>query len=137
MTGGNGRTPGEIIPADGDITVNEGREAATVTVKNTGDRAVQIGSHYHFFEVNHALEFDREQAFGMHLDVPAGASVRFEPGDEIDVDLVAFGGKRRILGLNGLTDGSTILEPNRQTALRRLNEWQSDRRDTERKGEEE
>lgn len=120
-------SPGEIMPADGEITINEGRETATVTVENTGDRAVQVGSHYHFFEANHALSFDREQAFGMRLDVPAGASVRFEPGEEIDIDLVTFAGKRRIIGHNGLTEGVTTLESSRKAALKRADEWLEER----------
>jgi urease subunit beta len=98
--------PGEILPAAGAVTINEGRHTATVTVGNTGDRPVQVGSHAHFFEVNRALSFDRETAFGMRLDIPAGTAVRFEPGETTDVDLVAVGGKRRVTGLNGLTNGS-------------------------------
>jgi urease subunit beta len=99
--------PGAVDPGDGSVTINEGRETTAVTVANTGDRPVQVGSHFHFFEANRALSFDREAAFGMRLDIPAGTAVRFEPGEEVDVDLVAFGGKRRVSGLNGLTDGAT------------------------------
>ena len=98
--------PGEVLLADGDVVLNEGRETATVTVRNLGDRPVQVGSHYHFFEVNPELEFDRRASFGMRLDIPAGTAVRFEPGDEQSVDLVAFGGNREVHGLNNLTDGS-------------------------------
>ena len=94
------------IIADEPIEINAGRPALTLSVWNTGDRAIQVGSHFHFFEVNRALEFDREAAFGMRLDVPAGTAVRFEPGDRKDVPLVAIGGVRRVRGLNGLTDGS-------------------------------
>ncbi len=83
-----------------------GRPTRTLSVWNTGDRAIQVGSHFHFFEVNRALRFDREAAFGMRLDVPAGTAVRFEPGDRKDVTLVTIGGARRVRGLNGLTDGS-------------------------------
>jgi urease subunit beta len=97
--------PGEVVTADGQVTLNEGRTTATVTVANTGDRPVQVGSHFHFFEVNRALAFDREAAFGMRLDIAAGTAVRFEPGEETTVDLVAIGGTRRVQGLNGLTDG--------------------------------
>lgn len=98
--------PGELRADDGTVTLNEGRETATVTVGNTGDRPVQIGSHFHFFEVNAALEFDRETAYGMRLNVPAGTAVRFEPGDAKTVELVAIGGKRRVSGMNGLTNGT-------------------------------
>jgi urease beta subunit len=79
----------------------------SLVVSNTGDRPVQVGSHFHFFEVNRALEFDRGRAFGMHLDIPSGTAVRFEPGDEREVDLVAFGGERAVHGLNLLTEGPT------------------------------
>lgn len=98
--------PGEIRTGDGTVTINEGRETATVTVANTGDRPVQIGSHFHFFEVNAALSFDREAAYGMRLNVPAGTAVRFEPGDSKTVELVSIGGKRRVHGMNGLVNGS-------------------------------
>ena len=104
---GSDLVPGEIEPGEGTVRINEGRETATVTVANTGDRPVQVGSHFHFFEVNRALAFDRKAAFGMRLDVPAGTAVRFEPGDEREVDLVAYGGKQRVSGLNGLVDGAT------------------------------
>ncbi|GAD53462.1 urease beta subunit [Halarchaeum acidiphilum MH1-52-1] len=110
--------PGEIVPGEGDVTINEGRETATVTVANTGDRPVQVGSHFHFFEANAALAFDREAAFGMRLNVPAGTAVRFEPGDERDVDLVAIGGKGRAHGMNGLVNGSVTVDP--AAALERL-----------------
>jgi urease subunit gamma/beta len=102
-----GVEPGEIRPADGDVVLNEGREAVTLTVRNLGDRPVQVGSHFHFFEVNPELEFDRAASFGMRLDIPAGTAVRFEPGDEREVELVAFGGERRVFGLNRLTEGET------------------------------
>jgi len=103
--------PGEIRPGDGTVTLNEGRETAEVTVANTGDRPVQVGSHFHFFEVNPALAFDRAAAFGMRLNVPAGTAVRFEPGAEQTVDLVAVGGSRRAFGMNGLVDGSVGDDP--------------------------
>ena len=114
--------PGEIITADGEIELNAGRRTASVKVTNTGDRPVQIGSHYHFFEVNKALDFDRDASFGMHLDVPAGTAVRFEPGEAKEVDLVAFGGSGEIYGLNSLTDGSHRSEANKQAALTRARE---------------
>lgn len=100
--------PGEVIPAEADVEINAGRESTTLTVANTGDRPIQVGSHFHFFEANRALSFDRRQAFGMRLDIPAGTSVRFEPGDERDVDLVALGGDREVHGLNRLTQGPTM-----------------------------
>jgi len=114
--------PGEIITAAGEIELNAGRRKAGVTVTNTGDRPVQIGSHYHFFEVNKALEFDREASFGMHLDVPAGTAVRFEPGEAKDVALAAFGGSGEIFGLNSLTDGPHGSDADKQAALERARE---------------
>lgn len=110
-------TPGEILPAEGDIEINAGRRKATLRARNTGDRPIQIGSHYHFFEANRALEFDRAVAFGMHLDIPAGTAVRFEPGEEKEVTLAAFGGTGEVHGLNGLTNGSTRSDIVRDQAL--------------------
>lgn len=104
---GEAVVPGELRPADGDIELNAGRRQETLVVRNTGDRPVQVGSHYHFFEVNDALDFDRSSAFGMRLDVPAGTAIRFEPGDEHEVTLVELGGRRRVHGLNRLTEGET------------------------------
>ena len=92
--------PGEIIVAAGDITLNEGREAITLTVANTGDRPVQIGSHYHFAEANAALDFDRKSARGMRLDIAAGTAVRFEPGQTREVQLIAMAGARKVFGFN-------------------------------------
>ena len=92
--------PGEVFTAQGDIILNEGAETLTLTVANTGDRPVQVGSHYHFHETNAALEFDREKARGMRLDIAAGTAVRFEPGQKRDVTLVPMGGKREIYGFN-------------------------------------
>lgn len=109
--------PGEIIAAEGDIEINAGRRKATLRARNTGDRPIQIGSHYHFFEANRALEFDRAQAFGMHLDIPAGTAVRFEPGEEKEVTLAMFGGTGEIHGLNGLTNGSTRSDIVKEQAL--------------------
>ena len=97
--------PGEYVLGKGDLVANEGRRTATVTVANTGDRPIQVGSHFHFFEVNAALKFDRKAAKGMRLNVPAGTAVRFEPGDTKDVILVALAGTREVYGLNGLTQG--------------------------------
>lgn len=94
---------GEIIPANRDIILNEGKQTLEITVSNTGDRPVQVGSHYHFFEVNKCLSFDREKTYGYHLDIPSGTSVRFEPGEEKTVTLTALGGRQRVFGLNDLT----------------------------------
>ncbi len=107
----NGVTPGELQTGEGTVALNDGRETAEVAVANTGDRPVQVGSHFHFFEVNAALAFDRETAFGMRLNVPAGTAVRFEPGDERTVELVAIGGERRAHGMNGLVNGSVDGDP--------------------------
>lgn len=110
--------PGEIIPAQGPgIQLNEGRRRAQVVVRNTGDRAVQVGSHYHFFEANRALEFDRARALGMRLDIPAGTAVRFEPGAEQEVTLVPFGGTGRIIGFSNLVGGSVTAQSTVQAAL--------------------
>lgn len=99
--------PGEYILAEPDIVANEGRETAELTVVNTGDRPIQVGSHFHFFEVNKALRFDRRQTFGMRLNIPAGTAVRFEPGDDKKIRLVRLGGAAKVLGLNALTNGAT------------------------------
>ena len=97
--------PGEYILAGGDIELNRGRAVARVVIRNTGDRPIQVGSHYHFFEVNKALEFDRRAAYGLRLDIPAGTAIRFEPGEEKEVPLVALGGARSVYGHNGLVNG--------------------------------
>ena len=98
--------PGEILPADGDITLNAGRQTVTVSVTNSGDRPVQVGSHYHFFEVNDALVFERDEARGFRLDIPAGTAVRFEPGQARTVRLVAYAGERAVYGFKGRVMGS-------------------------------
>jgi urease subunit gamma/beta len=103
-----GAVPGEVVTAEGEIELSPGREAIELRVENTGDRPVQVGSHYHFFEVNRALRFDRERAFGMHLDIPAGTAVRFEPGEDREVSLVGFGGTGELRGLNRLTEGGEL-----------------------------
>ncbi|NIZ11002.1 MULTISPECIES: urease subunit beta [Rhodobacterales] len=92
--------PGELFPAEGSLTLNEGTEALTLMVANTGDRPVQIGSHYHFAEANEALDFDRDAARGLRLDIAAGTAVRFEPGQRREVNLIPIGGDRRIYGFN-------------------------------------
>jgi len=97
--------PGEIFPADGDITLNEGADAITIMVANTGDRPIQVGSHYHFAETNAGLSFDREAARGMRLDIASGTAVRFEPGQAREVRLVPYGGLRRVFGFNQMVMG--------------------------------
>ena len=99
-------TPGEIIPAEGAITLNGGIPAITLMVANTGDRPVQVGSHYHFAETNAGLDFDRQAARGMRLDIPAGTAVRFEPGQRREVRLVPFAGSRAVWGFNGQVMGA-------------------------------
>ena len=101
--------PGEVFPAEGELELNAGRETVTLEVANTGDRPVQVGSHYHFFETNAALDFDRVKARGFRLDIPAGTAVRFEPGQSRAVQLVAYAGARRVFGFNGKINGP--LEP--------------------------
>jgi urease subunit beta len=111
--------PGEYLLGDDDIVANAGRRTVELTVANTADRPIQVGSHFHFFEANRALRFERALAFGMRLNVPAGTAVRFEPGDEKRVTLVELAGERRVFGLNGLTRGGA-----REAALDRLADWE-------------
>ncbi|MFU8867846.1 urease subunit beta [Natronococcus sp.] len=118
----SGIVPGELLPADDPVRINEGRETATATVENTGDRPVQVGSHFHFFEVNPGLRFDRERAYGFRLNVPAGTAVRFEPGQEREVELVAIGGDRIVRGMSGLVEGPLDDEDVRERALERARE---------------
>ncbi|EKV03540.1 urease, beta subunit [Leptolyngbya sp. PCC 7375] len=106
MSGSSTVVPGELLPAEGDIELNAGRPTVTLTVANSGDRPIQVGSHFHFYEVNNALQFDRDQTKGMRLDIPAGTAVRFEPGDERSVTLVALAGERRVYGFNQRIEGS-------------------------------
>jgi urease subunit beta len=98
--------PGEVIVDDGELTLNEGRATRSLTVANVGDRPIQVGSHYHFYETNEALQFDREQARGFRLNIAAGTAVRFEPGQQRDVELVALGGDRIVYGFQGKIMGS-------------------------------
>ena len=98
---------GGVVTADKPLEYNVGRKTLKIKVRNTGDRPIQVGSHFHFFEVNRYLEFDRAAAFGYHLNIPATTAIRFEPGDEKQVELVAFSGKQRIIGFNGLVNGYT------------------------------
>lgn len=114
--------PGELIPAEGYIELNVGKERARLAISNVGDRPIQVGSHFHFFEVNRALKFDRAAAYGMRLNIPAGISVRFEPGDKREVELVEIGGLRVVRGLNGLADGALDDPEIRERALRRARE---------------
>lgn len=111
--------PGEMDIEEGEIEINPGRRTATIKVTNTGDRPVQIGSHYHFFETNKALDFDRAAAYGLRLDIPAGTAVRFEPGEAKEVTLTEFGGTQELYGLNDLTNGSANSEDTKAQALRR------------------
>ena len=97
--------PGELFPLSGEIELNAGRTTLTLTVANTGDRPIQIGSHFHFYEVNRALQFDRAASMGMRLDIPAGTAVRFEPGDEKAVTLVALAGSREVYGFHAVVEG--------------------------------
>lgn len=113
--------PGEYILLETDILANEGRTTLELRVVNTGDRAIQVGSHFHFFEANRALRFDRAQAFGMRLNIPAGTAVRFEPGDERAVTLVRMGGRAIARGFNGLVNGPTSASQ-RDAALTRARE---------------
>jgi urease subunit beta len=114
--------PGEYILRKEEIIANVNRATAKVVVVNTGDRPVQIGSHFHFFEVNKQMDFDRAKAFGMRLNIPAGTAVRFEPGEEKEIELVEFGGDKKISGFNNLVDGD-INEQNKQNALKKVKEF--------------
>lgn len=114
--------PGELLPAEGSVELQPDRERATFRVHNTGDRPIQVGSHFHFFEANRALRFDRARSYGLRLDIPAGTSVRFEPGDEREVQLVPVAGARVIRGLNGLTEGALDDPSVREAAFARARE---------------
>ena len=111
--------PGEWLLSEEPIEINAGRRTLRVSVRNTGDRPIQIGSHFHFFEVNRALDFDRPATIGMRLDIPSGQSIRFEAGDERDVELVELGGSRRVIGFNGMLDGSASAQQTVDSALER------------------
>lgn len=120
---------GGVILASEHIEYNVDRRTVKIRVRNTGDRPIQVGSHFHFFEVNRFLEFDREKAFGYHLNIPATTAIRFEPGDEREIELVAFAGKRRVIGFDDLTNGYAGLEdlptyyPKKIEAFRRMREY--------------
>jgi len=113
--------PGEYLIDEGDIELNEGKEAHVLEVKNDGDRPIQVGSHYHFFEVNRALSFERTLAYGCRLNIPSGTSVRFEPGSIKEVSIIPYGGKRYISGFNGLVEGYLDDSATKETAMQRLN----------------
>lgn len=111
--------PGELLPADAPITINAGRATVSVDVANTGDRPIQVGSHYHFFEVNRALAFDRAAAYGLRLDIPSGNAVRFEPGETRPVTLIPLGGTREVWGCNALVQGPLDAPGAREAAIER------------------
>jgi urease beta subunit len=115
-------TPGKITYGKGDIETFPNRKRVTLKVKNAGDRGIQVGSHFHFFEANRALDFDREKAYGMKLDIPAGTSIRLEPGDEKEVTLVEYGGKQYVYGFNMLTQGSTRTIYNKKKSIEKAKE---------------
>ena len=122
ITGNGAVKPGEILTEEGEIELNAGKDKAQITVTNTADRPIQVGSHFHFFEVNKALEFNRNLAYGMRLDIPAGTAVRFEPGESKRVELVEIGGTREGYGLNGLVEGSMDEEEINKKALKKAAE---------------
>jgi urease beta subunit len=115
--------PGEFVTPEGDIIINQGKRTCLLAVTNTGDRPVQVGSHFHFFEVNKALRFERETALGMRLNIKSGTAVRFEPGQTTTVELVDIGGKRLISGFNRLVEGSVDDESVRKKALEKVKEF--------------
>jgi len=112
--------PGEYFTSDEQIIAHVGKSTTLVSVRNTGDRPIQVGSHTHFFEVNKALEFSRKHSYGYHLNIPAGTSVRFEPGETKEIELTEFGGKKIVYGLSGLVNGS--LEEKQEEAFKKANE---------------
>ena len=112
--------PGEYILADDPIIANQNRETRKIKVSNSGDRPIQVGSHTHFFEVNKALDFTREQAYGFHLNIPAGTSIRFEPGESKEVEITEYGGKKIVFGFSGLVNGE--LEAKKADALKKAKE---------------
>lgn len=124
MSGGTpeGTPVGGLVLADAPVEFNVGKPVTTLKVRNTGDRPIQVGSHFHFFEANRALEFDRAAAYGLHLDIPASTALRFEPGDERTVSLIPFGGKRRVCGFNNVVDGDTADDAGKATAVARARE---------------
>jgi len=127
--------PGEITFADGDIELNAGLEAVTLRVKNTGDRPIQVGAHYHFFEVNPLLKFERESAYGRRLDIAAGTSVRFEPGQAQTVRLIAYRGSRELSGFRGYVNGKLDDPRVREAAMKRMREDYNPGQDARKAGE--
>lgn len=115
--------PGEYRLMDKPICINEGRKKIKLIVRNKGDRPIQVGSHFHFYEVNKALDFERSKAYGMRLHIPAGLAVRFEPGEEKPVTLVSFGGSKEVYGLNGLTNGSILEDAPSEKLTKQMEEW--------------
>ena len=113
---------GQVFYAGGDIIINEGKRTETLIVTNVGDRPIQVGSHFHFFEANKYLEFDRAKAFGLRLDIPSGTAVRFEPGEQKEVNLTEYDGKQYICGFNGLTMGSANDERVKEAAIKKAKE---------------
>ena len=114
--------PGEIFVKNGTIICNEGRETVKIKVINTGDRPIQVGSHFHFFEINKAMSFDREKAFGKRLNIVASTAVRFEPGEEKEVELVEIGGNKKAMGFNNLVDGSVDSATQKEESLAKANQ---------------
>lgn len=114
--------PGEYFIKRGDIILNEGRDVESIEIVNCGDRPIQVGSHIHLFEINRALLFDREAAFGMRLNIPAGTAVRFEAGEGKMVEITTLGGERKVIGVNNLTNSATLSSADREAAMRRLNQ---------------
>lgn len=112
--------PGEYLLSDEPVVANENKSTISISVKNTGDRPIQVGSHIHFFEANKALEFPREKSYGCHLNIPAGTSVRFEPGDSKEIELTEFGGKKNVFGFSGLVNGN--LAEKKEEALKKAAE---------------
>ena len=112
--------PGEYFLSDDTITANVGKSTTSLSVKNTGDRPIQVGSHTHFFEINKALDFPREKSYGCHLNIPSGTSVRFEPGETREIELTEFGGKKIVYGFSGLVNGS--LEEKQKEAFKKATE---------------
>jgi urease subunit beta len=115
--------PGEYFVGKNDIECNVGRDTVSIAVANTGDRPVQVGSHFHFFEVNRQMEFNREKAFGKRLNIAAGTAVRFEPGEEKEVELVVFGGKRNAFGINNLVNGNTSDDAKKEKAMKKISSF--------------